>query len=663
MAFSQRWRAWRGLVLALGLLLAMPAAALNLGGGERGAFSSLAGDDQGGLPSVDEAIQVVPDADWDNQVLRVTFSLYSDVYLYRHKLGFTLRDANGNVLEDFQDLELPPGEDKTDEIYGDVQVFHRQLDVVLPLDSVPLTDTELEVRYQGCIENRLCYPPEIRTFSFSPPRPGGNGATDDAAGAEPASPPAAKPAPQNDDDGFLATLFSEDANAFNQWMNGRALGLIVALFFAGGLLLAFTPCVFPMIPILSGIIAGQGHGQANARRGFMLSLAYVLGVAVPYTLAGLLVAVFGAGLNLQFLLQQPAAIITSVVVFILLALSMFGLYELQLPSALRDRLNRAGPGGGGLLGAAVLGAISALVVSPCVTPILAGALLYVAGTGDALTGAVSLFALAIGMGVPLIIFGTGGGHLLPRAGHWMEEIKRFFGVVMLGVAIWLLDRIVGDTLTLALYGLLLTIYGVQLGALEPVAEGGSRLKRAVALVLALYGAVMLVGAAGGGSDPWQPLKPMAGPAPAASSGLPGPASSAGSTDRPTPDGDHGPWVSLAGQQPLTDALAASARANRPVLVDFFAEWCVACKVMEDTTLADAQVLDAMEGFDLYRVDITEINDENQKIMADYDIFGLPSFVFFDPDGNEVPNARVLGEMNAERFLKHLNNKILPVTSP
>ena len=646
----------RLLMLIAGLILATTASALSLDGGD-----SLFGGDQARLPNVDEAIQVVPDADWDRQQLLVSFSMLDRVYLYRHRLDFTLRDANGNLLDDFGDLELPPGEAKTDEIYGDVNVFFGQLDVRLPLDSVPLADTELEVKYQGCIEDRLCYPPEIRTFAFSPPRPGGDDGADDGA---PDRAAAATPTDAGDD-GFLATLFSEDANAFNQWMSGRDLGLIVALFFAGGLLLAFTPCVFPMIPILSGIIAGHGHAPghgAGAKRGFVLSLAYVLGVAVPYTLAGMLVAVFGAGLNLQFLLQQPAAIITSVVIFVLLALSMFGLYELQLPAALRHRLNNAGPGGGGLFGAAVLGAISALVVSPCVTPILAGALLYVAGTGDALTGAASLFALAIGMGVPLIIFGTGGGHLLPRAGHWMEEIKRFFGVIMLGVAIWLLDRIVGDTLTLALYGVLLTAYGVQLGALEPVAEGGSRLKRAAALVLALYGAVMLIGAAGGGTDPWQPLKPMTNPAPLAAA-APAPERSDAPTARPAPDGDHGPWVSLAGRQPLHDALAASARADRPVLVDFFAEWCVACKVMEDTTLADPRVLEAMAGFDLYRVDITEINDENQKIMEDYNIFGLPSFVFFDPDGAEVPNARVLGEMDAERFLKHLDNKILPVTSP
>ena len=639
----------RMLIAVVGLALSVAAPALSLGGGDS-PFGG--GDDR--LPNVDEAIQVVPDADWDRQQLLVSFSMLDRVYLYRHRLDFTLRDANGNLLDDFDDLELPPGEAKTDEIYGDVNVFFGQLDVRLPLDSVPLADTELEVRYQGCIEDKLCYPPEVRTFSFSAPGPERAPAADaPAAGEGSANDGAAPGEPRDGEDGFFSILLSEDANAFNSWMHDRNLGLIVALFFAGGLLLAFTPCVFPMVPILSGIIAGQS--DSSARRGFILSCAYVLGVAVPYTLAGLLVAVFGAGLNLQFLLQQPAAILTSVVIFVLLALSMFGLYELQLPERLRNRLNNAGPNGrGGLGGAVLMGVISALVVSPCVTPILAGALLYVAGTGDAVTGAASLFALALGMGVPLIIFGTGGGHFLPRAGQWMEDIKRFFGVVMLGVAIWLLDRIVSDTLTLAFYGLLLAVYGVQLGALEPVREGGSRLKRGLALVLALYGAIMVVGAAGGGSDPWQPLKPLTQPQ-TESSGQAGGDNTAATAD----DGQHGPWIDVDGRQGLRDALARSADADKPVLVDFFAEWCVACKVMEDTTLSDPRVLNAMAGYDLYRVDITEINQENQNIMADYDIFGLPSFVFFAPDGEEVPESRVLGEMDSERFLKHLERRVTP----
>jgi len=646
-----RGPALRLLMLTAGLILATTASALSLGGG-----NEPFGGGQDRLPNVDEAIQVVPDADWDNQQLLVSFSLIDQVYLYRHRLDFTLRDANGNLLDDFENLELPPGEDKTDEIYGDVKVYFGQLDVRLPLDSVPLADTELEVRYQGCIEDKLCYPPEVRTFAFTAPGPERN-ATSSSATASPLAPNTTTPAPTagdtDDQDSFFSILLSEDANAFNSWMQSRDLGLIVALFFAGGLLLAFTPCVFPMVPILSGIIAGQN--DASARRGFILSCAYVLGVAVPYTLAGLLVAVFGAGLNLQFLLQQPAAILTSVVIFVLLALSMFGLYELQLPEKLRNRLNNAGPSGGsGLGGAVLLGVISALVVSPCVTPILAGALLYVAGSGDAATGAASLFALALGMGVPLIIFGTGGGHLLPRAGQWMEDIKRFFGVVMLGVAIWLLDRIVGDTLTLALYGLLAAVYGVQLGALEPVRDGGSRLKRGLALVLALYGAIMVVGAAGGGSDPWQPLKPLTQPQPESSGQVGG-----DNTTATTDDAQHGPWIDVDGRQGLRDALARSADDNKPVLVDFFAEWCVACKVMEDTTLSDPQVLQAMADYHLYRVDITEINQENQNIMADYDIFGLPSFVFFAPDGDEIPESRVLGEMDSERFLKHLERRVAP----
>ena len=424
--------------------------------------SDLFGDDP--LPTVDEAIQLVTDADWDNQQLLLDFELIDDVYLYQHRFGFSLRDQNGNVLEDFADYALPPGKDKTDEIFGDVEVYYDRLSLTLPVNSVPLVATELEVRYQGCIEDTLCYPPTKKVIPLANPSPAKK-----SPAATAATPPESA-SPRADDGGFLSTLQSEDANAFNRWMTDRSLGLIIGLFFVGGLLLAFTPCVFPMVPILSGIIAGEK--EPSASRGFVLSTSYVLGMAVPYTLAGLLVAVFGAGLNLQVLLQQPAAIITSTVIFVLLALSMFGLYELQLPAFLRNKLHQPGDSKrGSLFGAAIMGTISALVVSPCVTPILAGALIYVAASGDALTGAASLFALSMGMGLPLIIVGTGGGSLLPRAGMWMEEIKRFFGVVMLGVAIWLLDRIINGTITLGLYGLLLAVYGVQLGALEAAGEG------------------------------------------------------------------------------------------------------------------------------------------------------------------------------------------------
>jgi len=597
--------------------------------------SDLFGDDP--LPTVDEAIQLVTDADWDNQQLLLDFELIDDVYLYQHRFGFSLRDQNGNVLEDFADYALPPGKDKTDEIFGDVEVYYDRLSLALPVTSVPLVATELEVRYQGCIEDTLCYPPTKKVIPLANPAPAKK------SPAATAATPADTTSTSNED-GFFSTLRSEDANAFNRWMNDRSLGLVIGLFFVGGLLLAFTPCVFPMVPILSGIIAGEK--EPSASRGFVLSTSYVLGMAVPYTLAGLLVAVFGAGLNLQVLLQQPSAIITSTVIFVLLALSMFGLYELQLPAFLRNKLHQPGESKrGSLVGAAIMGTISALVVSPCVTPILAGALIYVAASGDALTGAASLFALSMGMGLPLIIFGTGGGNLLPRAGMWMEEIKRFFGVVMLGVAIWLLDRIISGTITLGLYGLLLAVYGVQLGALEAAGEGIARLKRGIALVLALYGAVMIVGALSGGDDPLQPLAPMTQPAP-----------TTGTANAPA---DHGPWQTILGRDNLNAALADSRQAGKPVLVDFFAEWCVACKILEETTLSDPQVLAAMEDFDLYRVDITEINADSQAIMEQYNILGLPALVFFTPAGTELPESRVLGEMKPARFLEHLDKRVMP----
>jgi thiol:disulfide interchange protein DsbD len=405
-----------------------------------------------------------------------------------------------------------------------------------------------------------------------------------------------------------------------------------------------------MIPILSGIIAGSDN--PSAARGFTLSLAYVLGVAIPYTIAGLLVGLFGAGMNLQYMLQQPAAIIVSSVVFVVLALSMFGFYELQLPEALRDRLNAASTRrqGGSLWGAGILGAISALVVSPCVTPILAGALVYVAGTGDAATGAASLFALSIGMGVPLLIVGTGGGHILPRVGAWMEEVKRFFGVLLLGMAVWLAGRLLDDSLVMGLYGLLMAAYGVYLGALEPTGADGSRAKRALAAVIALYGTILIVGAASGGDDPLQPLARDVVSAPASSQPVAGAGNAAQNMDG---------WRTVVGQAQLDAALAEAQRQGRPVLVDFFAEWCVACKVLEEETLTVPPVLAAMEGWTLIRADITEITAENQTIMEAWNIVGLPCLVFLDTRGKEVAGARILGEMGPDRFLNHLNTKVTP----
>ena len=585
---------------------------------------------QDDIPLASDAMQVSAFAEPEQQQIRVMISLYPGVYLYQHSLGLRLLDENGNMLSEFADWQPPAGKHKVDEIFGEVEVYYDQLEFTVALDSVPLVATVLEVDHQGCLEDVLCYTPQTARIPL----------------VFVAKPEAVVITANNTEVSFLDTLTSDNAGAFSDWMGSHGLGMVVLLFFAGGLLLAFTPCVFPMIPILSGIIAGADNPGAG--RGFMLSSAYVLGVAIPYTVAGLLVAIFGAGMNLQYILQQPAAIIVSTIIFVVLALAMFGLYELQLPAALRNRLNAMGEGrnGGSLWGAGLIGAISALVVSPCVTPILAGALVYVAASGDALTGALSLFALSMGMGFPLIMFGTGGGHLLPKAGAWMEDIKRFFGVLMLGVAVWLLGRVVPASLTLALYGLLLTSYGVWLGALEPVQAGQSRLKRTVALVMALYGAIMLVGAAGGGSDPLQPLDR---PAKVVEAG----AAPAGATAA------QGPWLKIKGSDALQQQLDQARRDGQPVLVDFYADWCAACKVLEEKTLTQSDVLAALAGqnYRLIKADITEVNRDNQGIMQRFGIIGLPCLIFFDSNGNEVAGSRILGEMGPESFISHLKTKV------
>tara|TARA_R110002073_G_scaffold84612_2_gene201509 strand:+ start:6953 stop:8884 length:1932 start_codon:yes stop_codon:yes gene_type:complete len=591
------------------------------------------------IPSAEQAIQVGALEMLEAQAIDVSFTLYPGVYLYRHRLGFRLTDTNGNLLSDFADMELPHGKPKFDEIFGDVEVFYDFADITLPLSAIPLVDAVLEVKYQGCLEDVLCYPPRTAKLpiQFVPSSTSTTSITPQLAATSTTT---------KNKQGFIDTLASDDANAFSRWMSGHGIGMVVILFFSGGLLLAFTPCVFPMIPILSGIIAGADN--PSARRGFTLSVAYVLGVAVPYTIAGLLVAVFGAGLNLQFLLQQPAAIIFSALVFALLSLAMFGLYELQLPEFIRSRLNNVGQQqhGGSTWSAALMGAISGLVVSPCVTPILAGALIYVASSGDALTGALSLFSLAIGMGVPLIIMGTGGGHLLPKAGAWMDDIKRFFGVMMLAIAVWLLARIVPASMAMGLYGVLAAGYGIYLGALEPTPEGGSRMKRTIALMLALYGALLVVGAAAGGKDPLQPLVSSHHQSTSSTAIAPATDSSAVTI---------GSWQKLHGSDNLAAALAQAAAQGRPVLVDFYADWCASCKVLEEETLNHPDVLEALSGYTLIQADITEINNDSQKIMEKYNIFGLPCLVFFAPNGTEIDGTRILGEMGPEKFITHLAN--------
>lgn len=573
------------------------------------------------IPSVDQAMPLT--VTQQAHQLSLHFSLLDHVYLYRPQLKLTPLAADKSALAFVYAPTLPQGTPHTDDVYGKTEVYFQQLSLTLDRNLFPADARYLRVQYQGCLENVLCYSPQqqdIALTGFDAPAP------TDKTNVSPADKTAASPS-------LGSVLKSADAGQFASWAASQSLASVLLLFFIGGLLMAFTPCVFPMFPILLGILAGERHPRAA--RGFIVSLAYVLGMAVPYTLAGLLVALTGARFNVQAWLQQPAAIAVAALIFVALALSMFGLFELQLPARLRNRLGTGGSNGS-LAQAAVLGAISSLIVSPCITPVLAGALLFVAAQGQVLTGALALFVLAIGMGVPLLIIGAGGASLLPKAGNFMEEIKRFFGLVLLLMAAWLAGRIIGAQLVLWLYGGILLVYAVKLGAFD----GKKRLRQGLALLLLAYALLLLVGAASGGSSVLNPLAKLT-----TASSQPAPVT-----------GGH--FEQVTGTD-LAAVLADAKAAKQPVLVDFFADWCTACKELDKTTLSDPAVLAAMQDLRLLRVDITAIDATNRKLMQQYHILGLPCLVFFDDDGTEISSARVLGYMDSNQWLAHLKLKVLP----
>ncbi|RNE92772.1 protein-disulfide reductase DsbD, partial [Marichromatium sp. AB32] len=430
-------------------------------------------------------------------------------------------------------------------------------------------------------------------------------------------------APVSEQDRLASTL----ANA--------SLWTSVALFFGLGLLLAFTPCVFPMIPILSGIIAGQGAG-ITTRRAFVLSLVYVLAMALTYTVAGVLAGLFGA--NLQAAFQDPWILGAFALVFVALALSMFGFYDLQLPASLQSRLaalsNRQQ--GGTLAGVAIMGLLSALIVGPCVAPPLFGALIYISQTGDALLGGVALFALSLGMGAPLIVIGTSAGKLLPRAGAWMEAVKAVFGVALLAVAISLIERVIPAAVAMLLWGLLLICSAVYLGALSPLGHesgGWRKLWKGLGVALLVYGGLMLIGAAAGGKDTLQPLRGL---------GIGG------------GEAAHAEFTRVKTVADLDRELAAASAQGRPVMLDFYADWCVACKEMERYTFSDPAVIAELDRFVLLQADVTANDAADQALMQGrFGIPGPPAMLFFGADGAERSGFRLVGFTPAEAFADHL----------
>lgn len=546
--------------------------------------------------------------------LRVTWDVAPGYYLYRDSLK--VRSLSPGV--EVGPLALPAGTPKEDEYFGRTEVYYGEVVGEAPLtgDAGPL---QLEIAQQGCKEDSICYPPQKLVLTVASAGAG------TAAGSAATGPGLA---------GAGAPVVSEQ-DAFAGRIAGGSLLVAMGLAFVAGLGLSLLPCCWPMFPILSGIIVGQGR-DVTTGRAFALSVCYVLGMAVVYTAAG--AAAAAAGQQVQAAMQTPWIVGGVAALFVAMALSMFGLYEIALPAALASRLDAASgrQKAGTFAGTAVMGALSALVVSACVAPPLVGVLTFIAQTGDVVRGAAALFAMGIGMGVPLLVLGASGGRLLPKAGPWMNAVKGGFGFVMLGLAVWMLDRLLPDAITLVLYAVLAFMAGVFLGAFQPLAADAPvprRLAKGAGLLAALYGAALLVGALAGGRDPLQPLAAFQGGGGAETEqGL--------------------PFRRIKTVEDLDAAVAAATAAGQPVMLDFYADWCTSCIEMERYTFTDAGVQAALAGAVLLQADVTANDAADQALLRRFGIFGPPTIVFFGPDGVERPNYRVVGFKPAADFADH-----------
>lgn len=591
-------------------------------GDTNGALGALLGGQRQALPA-EQAFRIEAIADGPAALL-VRATAQPDYYLYRESFSFLIEDADIEVVS----ADLPPGEPKTDEYFGQTRVYFGEVEIPLALarPAGPEREITLEVNFQGCLDEGICYPPMTRSISLSLP------AADAASMADRRQQqPAEAGPPAVTEEAVEAVLPQSEQDRLAAALDGRPL-VAMGLFMLAGILLAFTPCVFPMVPILSGLIAGEGDRMTTGRA-FRLSLVYVLAMALVYTLFGIVAGVFGQ--NLQAVFQHPAVLISFAALFVLLSLAMFGFYELQLPSALQTRLNEMSnrAEGGTLLGAAVMGALSALVVGPCVAPALMGALIYIGQTGDAVLGGLALFAMAIGMGIPLIVWGTSAGKLLPRAGGWMNAVKAVFGVGLLALAIWMLERVLPGAVIMLLWGALAISCGVYLGALTRLApddSGWRKLWQALGVMLLIVGIAQFAGALSGGRDWTRPLHHLVGTA-----------GSGGGAAIEAP--------AFREVETLDQLQAAIAASDQPVFLDFYADWCVDCVRMERRTFPDPAVAEELAGFTLLKADITAYNQEHKAMLQHFDLIGPPAYLFF-VDGEELQRYRMFGFLGPDEFL-------------
>ena len=524
---------------------------------------------------------------------RLQWKITDKYYLYKKRLKFEGLDAAHTP-------PLPEGLAHSDEFFGATEVYRDRLELLIPANA----RGQIKVSWQGCADAGLCYSPQSQKV--------------DLGGAQSAT------APEQAQDQSLAATLQQGSLVWS-----------LLLFFGLGLLLAFTPCSLPMLPILAGLVVGSG---ASPGRGFAVAGSYVVSMALVYAGLGVLAALLGA--NLQALLQQPWLLGSFAALFVVLALPMFGFFELQLPTALRDRLETAGRGrkGGSLIGAGILGALSGLLVGPCMTAPLAGALLYIAQSGNAVEGGLVLFTMGVGIGMPLLLLVTVGSRFLPKPGAWMNLMKGLFGFLFLGTALLLVRPVLDESLWVGLWGVLLLIFASSLWQQGQQFLRAKTLFSPLSLIAGIWGALMVIGAAGGSTDTWQPLAVYTAKTVLGSSANTG----------------HDAFITVKDIPTLERELASAKAQGQWVMLDYYADWCVSCKVMEKKVFGQAQVMNALQGVRLLRLDVTADTVASRDLLSRYQVPGPPSFIWIGPNGVERRAQRITGEVNAETFLNNWN---------
>lgn len=555
--------------------------------------------------------------------LTLYWDIPDDYYLYRDRIE--LKESDSIKIVNRVNAQA---EQKDDPLFGKVWVYHNRAEVKFSLSSVSAEGASgtLQVTYQGCWEGGICYPPvtkEVKVSGVTDLKQSDFKRTDESASVVMSD--------------IQPTVRLSEQDQFAAMLKNGNLFVTLGAFFIAGLALSFTPCVFPMIPILSSIIAGQGR-HVTAGKGFFLSLVYVLSVSVTYTLAGIFAGLFGE--NLQALFQSTWIIVTFSTIFVLLSLSMFGFYELQLPNSLQSKLSQLSNSqqGGTITGVAIMGFLSALIVGPCMAAPLAGALIYIGQTGDPVLGGSALFSMSIGMGVPLLLVGTSAGKLLPHAGLWMDKVKAVFGVLLILLAIWMLDRIVPTIVTMWLTSIVLIVSSVYMGVLstnKKNTSGKTHLAKGIGLVVLLYGVLLMVGALAGGNSILYPLKGITGTQAASSQPL--------------------PFVKVTTPDQLEAQLKEAELASKPVMLDFYADWCVSCIELDLFTFSDSSVQQALSHYRVIKVDVTSNDAEAKALNKRYSLIGPPAVIFYNSSGELLPHKTLIGVVDPKEFVNHISD--------